>query len=172
MEKRRLLLVVMLLATSGAALAMDGVEEGGTGEGDQTPRGNVFKRGAHKGAKRTRGFFVKIGNAFSVRWHRSRTAIGEGNYGTAALEAAAAPGNAFLDMSLSDFMPCLQASPSKWVALGHTGVTIGLGVALYKTVKSEKVQDRAKKLMQGIRRTLSFRKKTPEKKTDASVIEA
>ncbi|TET36136.1 hypothetical protein E3J61_01050 [Candidatus Dependentiae bacterium] len=156
MEKRRLLLVVMLLATSGAAFAMDGSGEDSAGR-------SKTDRAKHAMGAPKRGF------KFVWKWVRrpGRRAV-EFVVDTSVQDVCEAaycykPSNTFT--FLKNNKSCIMQSV-------HAGVTVALAVALYQTLTSEPVQDGAKKLMQGIRRGLSFRKKTPEKKTDASAISA
>ncbi len=156
MEKRRLLLVVMLLATSGAVLATGSDDEGSSSH-------SRSDRAKHAMGAPKRGF------KFVWKWVRrpGRRAV-ELVVDTSVQDVCEAaycykPSKTFT--FLKDNKSCIMQSV-------HAGVTVALAVALYQTLTSEPVQDRAKKLMQGIRRGLSFRKKTPEKKTDASAISA
>jgi hypothetical protein len=79
----------------------------------------------------------------------------------------AAPGEAAMNFSVSDLLPCTQENDSKYVALAHTGVTIALGIALYKTAKSKTVQEGIKGFLRRVR-SLRLRKRTDAKEITAS----
>lgn len=185
MEKRRLLLVVMLLATSGAALASGSEDEGGAGTGDgqagettKLSRKARFKAGWERRASRHRWFpslFKNTRATLEFQWQEAKNQASDpdGSYVSAAAEVATAPFWAVWDTTLADFCPCL--SNINWVGTLNVGTGVALGVTgtlAYKAWKNKgKASEGVKKLLKGIR-SFSFRKKAPEKKTDASTIEA
>ncbi len=158
MEKRRLLLVVMLLATSGAVLAT----KKGSGTMDDGRGGEV-----------SFSWWNKYPKKLQIKWHNRKSK-------REAFECAAGvtlvPVRMVQEASLARFCNGIwHCRPKDLVGAGLFGtgvVGLGLGIGFYLTATSEPVQEGVKKFVRGVRRTLSFRKKTPEKKTDASAISA
>jgi len=160
MEKRRLLLVVMLLATSGAALAFK--SKGTLKDCD----GNNVRDAS--GVEVTWKWYNKPMKELSLKW---RTRKSRKEAAKCAAQAFLIPVEVAKEASLGRILKCRPIDLVGAGIFGTSVVGLGLGIGFYLTATSEPVQEGVKKFVRGVRRTLSFRKKT-EKKTDASVIAA
>ena len=162
MEKRRLLLVVMLLATSGVVLAA-----GSDAEGEDSPRKGRAGRARSYVFKKTRTGWQAA--AHFVTWPARKLAKApvaddlRATVGEAEEEAEVTISKASLDAFMERY--------ERFVRRVHFGITAGLAVALVYTARNKKVQEGVKGLVRRVR-SIRLRKKTPEKKTDASAISA
>jgi hypothetical protein len=162
MEKRRLLLVVMLLATSGAAWAGDSDNESGTKKG----RGARIRSRVSKKAKGGLHAIVRVATWPARVLTRTRPV----NQFEVSLQSTCEDVEDGVTVS-KKAIDCLLEQYGKLERKLLYGTTVGLAVALIYTARNKKVQDGVKGLLRRVR-SFGFRKKTPEKKTDATTIEA
>lgn len=163
MEKRRLFLVVMLLASSGALLA-----SGEEGSDSDKPTAGMNKK------QRAKHYAGAPGRKAKSSW---RFVISLAKRPGKAVLSPITPAPLDENEDGGCYRKCFgwlgkeegQKRASCIVQSVHFGVTVGLAVALYKTLKNEKVQKGAKALWRGASRV--FRKKALEKRTDGAAIE-
>ena len=145
--------MVMLLATSGAMLAM------GEGGGEA---GAEVKLSAYKRSKKTarRGWHAMVRFGTWPARKLARTPKTPPCCATSEELVATQKEKELLDAIY------------EWKRFGnrvHLCVTIGLAAALIQTARNQKVQDGVKRLIRGVRSLR--RKKAPEKRTDGTRIE-
>lgn len=171
MEKRGLLLVVMLLATSGVVLAGNDDEQNPSDSG-KTTRKKKFSL-AWKRITHPKRWFSNTQSSFEVNIDVAKQELEDGNYGMAACDVVTAPFYAAWATTLGDVCPCL----SKYYFVESFSVGTGIAVGVTATLaykaweKRHEASNGVKKLFKSLR-SFGSRSKVPEKKTDASTIEA